>query len=146
MKSTIDNSSFMIVSTTESIKIITWEGSTKSVDAVSESILALRMFQNIDCLSSVPNLRKLGVGFLDYSIVRKCFQHLLKLEVVEYCCIHDSNTQHIIMTGFKRELLSKYNFDFDKENKRNVKFVQKDFGAELRFHKYDLSFKYIDMN
>jgi len=123
----------------------TWEGSTKSVDAVSESILALRMFQNIDCLSSVPNLRKLGVVLLDYSIVRKCFQHLLKLEVVEYCYIKHSNTQHIEMTGFKRELLSKYNFDFDKENKRNVKFIKKYIRDGFKFHKYNLSFKYIDI-
>jgi hypothetical protein len=104
----------------------------RSTNAVNESILTLKMFENINCFSSVPNLRKLCVHNLNYSIVQKCFQHLPKLEVVEYhCTSFCEHTDSFIL--FKQDLLSRYNFDFDKENKRNVKFVQKPFSAIFKF-------------
>ena len=97
----------------------------ESFKSVNESIIALNAKTYIPCI--LPNLKILiSLCILcNFDTIRRCFEQMHKLEVVLFHMLIVDNKGHLKLETFKQELLRLKNYDFGKENKRNVRFYEK---------------------
>jgi hypothetical protein len=105
----------------------------ESFKKVNESITALNAIAYIPCI--LPNLKILSLKILNYDTIRRCFEQMHKLEVVLFVMLIVDDKEHLELERFKQVLLRFKNYDFDKENKRNVRFYKKYDSRDI-WHRY----------